>query len=407
MSFNIDIDISLFKSVDKEIIDEINLEFYKKYIKIPNEFNWAINYYEDDEEIIFKKKLISPVKNQYLCGCCWAIAAVTALSDAYVIRNLVKWSPNISYTYALSKYPQNKCSGGSSRILLEEIKTGDGVASDYCVDESWCLNNPFCLSNDSSQHFTTLNKELISSFIPKEGCYYGNKKHYIYTIEDVYSLSVTDNLKINQTQNLIKQHIMIRGPVVAGFLILDNFPSGEFTKINSGIYFETLNKENFNIDNEKILGSHSVVVLGWGIAKKIKYKNIITDVPYWFCRNSWGDHWGDNGYFKIAMFPFNKICQFSKKIKVVHNNIIKEVGGVTGFYVNQKPQLKKLKTNMMKTTNLLKHLSYYIMDENLIVGNNLQQNSEITINNINKNNMKSLSMIITAIIICFIFLKNK
>lgn len=42
--------------------------------------------------------------------------------------------------------------------------------------------------------------------------------------------------------------------------------------------------------NATYLGGHSVKLIGWGE----------TDgVPYWLLVNSWGEHWGDNGTFKI------------------------------------------------------------------------------------------------------------
>lgn len=336
-----------FPVTDKNVISEISNEFSKQFYEIPQEFNWALFLSGDTEELKCKKYLISSVKNQHLCGCCWAISCVTALSDCFVVKNIVNWAPKISYTYALSKYPQQKCSGGSSRILLEDIKNGDGISSDFCVDDKWCSNNKDCVSSNSSSHFFSKNKEYLSSLIPPQGCYDGNKKHYVYYIDDVYSLSSEKNLKILESQKNIKKHIMVRGPVVGGFLVMKNFLSGSFSKKDSGIYFE--NEDDYK---NKILGSHSVVIVGWGVEKNVVYKNKVTDIPYWYCRNSWGINWGEKGYFKIAMYPYNKICQFSKKINVIHNGKIKEVGGVTGFNVTRKPELKLLKSNNVRKENL-------------------------------------------------------
>lgn len=38
------------------------------------------------------------------------------------------------------------------------------------------------------------------------------------------------------------------------------------------------------------LGGHSVKLIGWGEEK---------GVPYWLIMNTWGEHWGDRGLFKI------------------------------------------------------------------------------------------------------------
>lgn len=40
----------------------------------------------------------------------------------------------------------------------------------------------------------------------------------------------------------------------------------------------------------KKTGRHAVRVIGWGEEK---------GVPYWLITNSWNNHWGDNGTFKI------------------------------------------------------------------------------------------------------------
>ena len=69
---------------------------------------------------------------------------------------------------------------------------------------------------------------------------------------------------------------------------------------------------------------HAVSIVGFGIAKNIQYdNNKFGDVPYWHCRNSWGTKWGDKGFFKIAMYPFNKKSQFDKQVMT-------DIGGPIG-----------------------------------------------------------------------------
>lgn len=54
-----------------------------------------------------------------------------------------------------------------------------------------------------------------------------------------------------------------------------------FAKFREGIYFGLFCKETVN---------HSVVIVGYGS---------MFGIPYWICRNSWGQHWGSGGYFLI------------------------------------------------------------------------------------------------------------
>lgn len=38
--------------------------------------------------------------------------------------------------------------------------------------------------------------------------------------------------------------------------------------------------------------NHAVVAVGFGVDEE-------SGLDYWLCKNSWGDTWGEKGYFKI------------------------------------------------------------------------------------------------------------
>lgn len=312
----------------------------KGYNNIPLEWNWYKYLDSDTIEIRRKKDEMSPIKNQYLCGCCWAISCSSAISDSFIISDIVDKCPDISYTYILSRYSQNKCAGGSSLQLLEDIKNGDGVVSNTCVDEKWCENNPICTINENNSENPSdfsedidIIREYLSKFIPSVGCYDDSKLHYVYTIDTVYQIYIMKNYTIDYIHNLIKKHIIVRGPLVGIFPVPKNFLDGNFTRKNHGIFIE----ENNKFLNKKVLGAHSVLIVGWG-----QYIENGKKIPYWICKNSWGIDWGDKGFFKIAMYPYNKVTQFIKKISVIGDDKFKEIGGVIGFKVSKNPEMKKM-----------------------------------------------------------------
>jgi len=359
--------------------DQDHLELHLNYtsstaiqtqVVLPEIYDWRYVYPVDDSSTKAKKKNIMPPDNQYLCGSCWAISTASVIGDAFVVAGLVQWRPEISTTWALTCYPQGRCDGGSPALLLQDIARGSGIPSKHCLDYSFCAKNEKC-NGKATQHFQAQN---LSSLVPREcGCYYGDDvKHYNYTINrDIKTIAIdqgattTENLK-----DTIKKHILLHGPALTGYFVMKNFSSGYFTKVNGGVYLERANyipssPLTFNdaeVSGSNYRGSHAVAIIGWGIAKNILYDNNKRgDVPYWYCRNSWGPNWGgDDGYFKMAMYPYNKVAQFGKVVDIVDGKGQRHrCGGIVTFTVTKPPQLTKFKTLGSKPPSLLNTDDYY------------------------------------------------
>ncbi len=67
--------------------------------------------------------------------------------------------------------------------------------------------------------------------------------------------------------------------------------------------------------------------------------NDIADVPYWYCRTVGVQNGGMNGgYFKIAMYPYNRKSQFTKIVELMtpQGQHIR-LGGVLAFTVSNPP----------------------------------------------------------------------
>lgn len=337
-------------------------------VTVPNNFNWRF-----DKE---KGAAIAKPGNQGMCGSCWAISAAGIIGDNFVVSGLNvdekgnKFIPDISTTWILSSYSQSQCGGGNPGLAFQQIASSpNGLVSNRCVDYSWCQTDEKC-NGDAKKHMDSQVLELeLNKLIPiKPGCYFPENKHYVFKITQQPNSvaigmthkngSVIKDTEWDQYKLQIKKHIMANGPVLGGFLVFENFMSGTFakTKPNKGIYLEngvypgisnsTTNKPKSSIptDASNFKGSHAVAIIGWGVEDDVETSPGKKEkVEYWYCRNSWTENWGDDGYFKMAMWPHNKISQFDKQVNIkTEKDGDKQAGGIVSIVAQQKPELARL-----------------------------------------------------------------
>lgn len=328
------------KNVDAAFIQNFLLK--TKNINPPDDFFWPD--YSD---------LFVPPRNQMLCGCCWAIAATDAISDTFVINKLVDFQPTVSATMAMICHPQGQCLGGNPAVLLQDISEG-GVLSNRCLDYSWCSSTS--CNGDSIHHFG----QDFSQFLPSMcGCLFAKNEHLMYKINpNIFSLSV-DNLGLDECRRMTKMQILKFGIPIAGFIVLKNFMSGDFSKTN-GVYLERVNYDRggfITVTESDVSGSHAVTVIGWGTQHDvvIDEHGTISSVPFWFCRNSWGTSWGEGGYFKMAMYPFNEISQFEKRVRFAGFRC----GGFVIFNVSEPPRLVKTRQQTQFPKHVVQPVDFY------------------------------------------------
>jgi hypothetical protein len=321
---------------------------------LPETFDWIHTTPSDSQDILFKKSIFPTPDNQYLCGSCWAVAGKNVVQGNYVVSGLIKQKIDLSATWILSTYPQNKCKGGNPAKLFTDMLSGQGIVADNCIDYSWCAMNENC-NGSSLKHFDSSSGVDLSALVPPSGCYF-NSSQYIFQIDNnVSTVRIGENgITSSNITFIIKKQIYNYGPVLGGFFVFSNFMSGMFNNVNGGVYLERgvyenisnptdiLTFNNSEISYTKFKGSHAISIIGWGIQKNILTDtNVYNDVPYWYCMNSWGSNWGDNGCFKMAMYPFNTISQFENQINLVSTTSTKQAGGFIAITVSSSPVKNK------------------------------------------------------------------
>ena len=329
-------------------------------------FNWRDGPYDEKKgrfdpsyKLRTKMALVSTPGNQMLCGSCWAISVASIVGDSFVISDVVDWKPNLSTTYCLACYPQKQCHGGNPAKLLVDLSNG-GIVSNHCIDYSWCSKDQWC-NGDALKHFKVQHEKMakhqLNPLIPNCGCL--EKGDFYKFMVDGKSgghrgpqqLSIgMHDMKPENLVHTIKTHIRHRGPVLGSFLVFKNFMKGYFAKgkANKGLYLEnaTYNSNGTvtytSLDKKTYVGSHAVAIVGWGIEKDVQVDDSgkKKDVPYWFVRNSWTPKWADKGYFKMPMFPVNKLSQFDKLVRIRSPSGAEMQGGGMIVFNTSKPPTK-------------------------------------------------------------------
>ena len=322
--------------------------------------------------------------SQLLCGSCWAVATANMLSDLFLVSGGIDYNPNLSPTYLLSCDTQYGCGGGDPAFALQFIAR-NGITTSSCVDYNFCLSNPRC-TGESSQHFNQ-DPTILNNTIPTCGCYYTDNTHYSYYVKDLVR-------SFGNNKENIKRHIIEYGPVLGGFHIFKNFVSkgGDFS-LTKGIYIDSLDYNtgsfNFPLDQTTFLGSHAIVVVGWGVDQiNQTVDNTSYTIEYWVCRNSWGNNWGNNGYFKIAcgLPPVDQQLPnyiYNTKSQIDYEVIVNGLytGGILSckpvlFSLNQNKFIKPIPKNNYNIALLnQRQTDYYTND---IIPNQLRNNTPVT-----------------------------
>jgi cathepsin B len=81
---------------------------------------------------------------------------------------------------------------------------------------------------------------------------------------------------VPNNEQQIKTYLYNYGPLYARYAVYENF-----YQYNSGIYSSA---------SGRYLGSHAVLLVGYGVENGVKY---------WIVKNSWDSWWGEKGFFRM------------------------------------------------------------------------------------------------------------
>ena len=207
--------------------------------------------------------LLTTIRQQHIpqyCGSCWAQAAASSLSDRIKIARSGQWPEiNIAPQVLIScEMDDDGCHGG---YALNAYKY---MAENEITDET--CSNYFARGHDNGQVCSAMIQ--CRNCNPGEACF----------VPDQYRVYQVDQYgEVPQGEEAMKQEIYQRGPIACGVAVpqsLDDY--------TGGIYCDDTG------DKEIV---HDISVVGYGEEDGQKY---------WLVRNSWGTHWGEEGFFRVC-----------------------------------------------------------------------------------------------------------
>jgi len=206
--------------------------------------------------------LVTRNLNQHIpqyCGSCWAHGAMSSLADRVKIQRKGAWP---DYTFAI-QYILNcgtdvagSCFGGSATGAFQFVHD-NGVPIDTCLQYE---------ADDLA----------CSAFNTRRNCKGPPGNGTCWEVPSYPKFFVDEYDSIDGVQNIMAE-IATRGPVAAGIdaTALEAYTGGYIINATTPA----------NID-------HIVSIVGYGTDTK-------ANMDYWIVRNSWGEYWGENGWFRL------------------------------------------------------------------------------------------------------------
>jgi len=236
---------------------------------LPDNFSWT-----NVDGVTYVTKSLNQHIPQY-CGSCWAHGAISALGDRIKIARGGKGVDiNLAIQFILNCGTEvaGSCHGGSATGTYQFIHDTGYVPYDTCQQYAACSAESD-EGNCSASDYTCKPMNVCrtcSTFSSNGG--------FCSALDTFPNATIAEYGEVVGARRMMAE-IHTRGPIACGVdaTYLEEYQNGV---LDAG-------KGPFQID-------HIISVVGWGTDAE-------TGKKYWVVRNSWGEYWGELGYFRVVM----------------------------------------------------------------------------------------------------------
>jgi KDEL-tailed cysteine endopeptidase len=200
---------------------------------LPKEVDWR------------KKNAVAEVKNQKLCGSCWAFSATGAIEGINAIVTGDLRSLSEQELVDCDTAQDHGCHGGLMDFAFEFVKENGGIDTEK--------DYPYTAEDGT--------------------CDISRKKRHVVTIDGYEDVPPNDEASLRRAV----AHQPVSVAIEADQRAFQLYVGGVFDDDACGTAL-----------------NHGVLVVGYGMEH-----NGTHEVPYWLVKNSWGPQWGDKGYIRL------------------------------------------------------------------------------------------------------------
>lgn len=241
---------------------------------------------------------LTETRNQHIptyCGSCWAFGTTSSLADRIRIQRRAAFPEVVLAPQVLINCGGGGSCGGGNPWGAWEYMHQRGVPDETCQNyeavDGECAPYGVCENCSPGKKRDETNCVAVKNYTRWSVAEYGSvgydstqrrTRQHSSSTAAATGRSSSGLLGGPALADQLKAELYLRGPIACGIYV-----TPKFELYSGGIYSEWTLTD---------LPNHELSLVGWGVED---------GTEFWIGRNSWGNYWGEHGFFRIRMHSHN------------------------------------------------------------------------------------------------------